>query len=807
MPNPLELSSTQLRRICDPAQFQFQSTSEIEPLDKVIDQERAMRSVQLGLNMNQAGYNIFVTGQDGSGKRTIVQDIVTLHAKQQPAPNDWCLVNNFDDEFRPRAVCVPTGRASQFARSMDRLVRALQIELGKAYETESFKKKAEEVQSPFQEKEAAITRGLEQLAREKNLQVAKSGEGLQVVPTVDGKPMTQEQFQALSEEQHEAINDAIRQVTEEMKKGFQEIATIKESLRKAATQLVEDTARQIVLERMDVLRGEYDGCDQIQSYLDTVQDHIVEEVQNFIRPDDPSEAGPEQPFSAVSSVFDKYKVNVLVDRNGTPGAPVVFEPNPSYQNLFGHIDTKSYMGATTSDFTMVQAGSLLQANGGYLILEVESILMDSFAWETLKRALLNKQLHIQAPPQGSGMFAGNLRPEPIALDVKIILLGNYQTFEILQNQDPKFNKIFRVRADFDYETPYSREAAQLYARFVARVCKENTLLAFTPEAVAAIVEYGQKTVSSQVKLSLRFGPIVGVIIESDYWARQAGADLVARSHVIKAMNEYRFRYNLYEEKIHANYADDTVLIDVTNDVAGQVNALAVYQIGEISFGRPSRITAETFMGRHGIVNIEREAGMSGGTYDKGVMILSGCLGRIFAQKYPLSLSISITFEQSYGGVDGDSASSTELYAILSSLSDMPIQQGIAVTGSVNQKGQVQAIGGVNEKIEGFFEVCKTKGLTGRQGVMIPEANVKNLMLSWEVVQAVEQGRFHVYAVSTITEGIEILTGRPAGTANEQGDYPPDTVFGKAQEKLRRYLRQTLKLTPCREYRDVDDPLV
>ncbi len=793
MPYPQELNATQLRRICDPNQFQFQNTSEIEPLDKVIGQERAVRSVELGLNMNRPDYNIFITGQEGSGKRTIVQDIVALHAKQKPAPDDWCMVNNFDDAFRPRAICLPAGSATQFSRSMGRLIRALQIELGRAFETDSFKEKASRMRTPFQQKEETITRGLEKLAKEHNIQIAKGDEGVRAVPTVEGKPMTQEQFQGLPEKQQEAINAAILKVNEEMEKGFREIAGIKQDLKKAATVLVEETTRQIVKERIDALGEEYAGCSQVHSYLDTVLADIIDEVHNFVQPDNASKPGPEDAIGAASSVFDKYKVNVLIDRHNTTGAPVVFEPNPSFQNLFGYIDMKSVMGAATTDFTMVQAGALLQANGGYLILEMESILMDDFTWETLKRTLLNKQLHIQAPPRGSGMFVGSLRPEPIPLDVKIILLGNYQTFEILQNQDSNFNKIFKVRADFDYETRYSGDAVQRYAQFVARVCKENKLLAFTPEAVAAIVEYGQKTVSSQAKLSLRFGPIVAIIQESDYWAGQATADRVELSHVVQAMKEYRFRYNLYEEKIHENYADETVLIDVAGDVVGQVNALAVYQIGEISFGRPSRITAETYMGRHGIVNIEREAGMSGSTHDKGVMILSGCLGRTFAQKYPLSLSISITFEQNYGGIDGDSASSTELYAILSSLSGIPIHQGIAVTGSVNQKGQIQAIGGVNEKIEGFFEVCKTKGLTGRQGVMIPGANVKNLMLNREIIQAVRQGKFHIFGVETISEGIEILTGHSAGTANEQGEYPPETVFGKAQAKLEHYLRQTLKL--------------
>ena len=611
MPSAHELTPLQLRHICDPAQFQFKSTADIEPLSDVIGQERAVRSVRLGLNMNQPDYNIFVTGQEGSGKRTIIQDIVALHAKQRPNPDDWCMVNNFDDQFRPKTVQVPHGRANQFAKSMERLVRALQIELGRAFDTDAFKEKIEQVQAPFRQKEETIVHDLEQAAEKKHIQIAKSTEGYQPVPVVDGKPITQEAFQQLSEEERAAINSAVLEINEAMEKGFREIAKIKQNLQKTTFQLVQDTAHQIVGDRMDHIREEYEGCLQVLAYLDEVQTDIVEEVQNFIQPNGSPEADPENPLAAVSSVFDRYKVNVLVDHKNQSGSPVVFEPNPSFQNLFGYIDKKQVMGAMITDFTMVQAGSLLQANGGYLIVEVESILMDEFTWETLKRALLNKQLFIQDPLRGNAMFAGSLRPEPIDLDVKVILLGNYQTFEALQNLDPKFNKIFKVRADFDYETAYSPETALQYAHFIARVCRENNLLPFTPEAVAAIVEYGQKAVSSQHKLSLRFGHIVGLIKEVDYWARQAQAETVSRTHVTRAMNEYRFRYNLYEEKIHADYADETILIDVAGDVVGQVNALAVYQIGEISFGRPSRITAETFMGKHGVINIEREAGMSG----------------------------------------------------------------------------------------------------------------------------------------------------------------------------------------------------
>lgn len=793
MPASRPLAPSELRKVCDPDVFKFQSTADIDPLDEVIGQERAVRAINLGLNMHQPGYNIFITGLEGTGKRTIVQDIVARHARQQNPPPDWCMVNNFSDAFRPNAICVPTGKATLFSKSMARLIRWLQIKLPREFASDVFKDKISQHNEQLQARERTLTDGLEQLARSNNIHLAKTAEGIRPVPLANGKPMTHEQFDQLPKEQQTLINQALETVGAQMEKVFGEIFQIRQAHQKTMQQLMQDTALAIVRQRLDLLRSEYTDCEPILAYLNAVQQDIIDEVENFISPDNHQKNAAEPPVSLPATPFDRYKVNVLVDHKGIEGAPVVFEPNPSFQNLFGYIDKKAFMGATTTDFTMVQAGSLLQANGGYLIVEVESLLMDAQVWETLKRSLQNKQLYIQDVPRGPANFAGSLRPEPIPLDVKIILVGHYQTFELLQNHDPKFNKIFKVRSDFDYETDLTDKAVQLYARFIARVCRENDLRPFSPKAVAAIVEFGAKTVADQSKLSLRFGPIVGVIQEADYWSRRDGAQNVTEAHVIKALSEYRFRYNLYEEKIHASYADDTIFIDVAGAEVGQVNALAVYQVGELSFGRPSRITAETFMGEHGIVNIEREAEMSGNTHDKGVMILSGYLGRTFAQKYPLSLSISITFEQSYSGVDGDSASSTELYAILSSLSGAPIRQGIAVTGSVNQKGQVQAIGGVNQKIEGFYEVCKTKGLNGHQGVMIPKSNVKNLMLKRQVVQAVEKGEFNIYPVETIQEGIEILTGIPAGVTDEKGDFEPDTIYGKVQKTLVRYLKQSLRL--------------
>ncbi|MGD8267086.1 MAG: ATP-binding protein, partial [Desulfobacterales bacterium] len=563
--------------------------------------------------------------------------------------------------------------------------------------------------------------------------------------------------------------------------------------------LMQEVALFLIRSRMNMLRQPFEGWKAIQAYLDAVQADMLENIQFFMPSREEGAGNADDSSNHLGGFsFTRYSVNVLADRRQVQGAPVIFEPNPTYQNVFGQIEKRAYLGALKTDFTMVQAGSLLRANGGYLLMEIEAVMMNTMVWEALKRALQTKLLCIEDMASEMGYGVSSQRPEPIPLDVKVILLGGYSIFEKLQNFDSKFDKIFKVRADFDNEVDLSPETIGLYARFLARVAREEKLLPFTPEGVAAMVEYGQRFAADQQKLSLRFGPIVGVLKEADFWARQMEAAAVTDEHIQKALQKRRFRYNLYEEKMSAAFEDESVLLDVTGAMIGQVNALAVYQMGDIAFGRPSRITAETFMGKPGLVSIEREAELSGSTHDKGVLILSGYLGRTFAQHHPLGLSISIAFEQSYGPIDGDSASSTELYAILSSLADLPIRQGIAVTGSVNQKGEIQAIGGVNQKIEGYFDVCRKRELDGQQGVLIPRANVKNLMLKKEVVQAVKQKQFHIYHVAHVTEGIELLTGVAAGRPDADGLFPPDSVYGRIQQKLKRFSERRRQLIQGRD---------
>lgn len=788
-----ELKPSELRKICDPGIFKFKNTSELKPLDEVIGQQRAVQAIEFGLNMKDRSYNIFVTGLAGTGKSTIVRDLVTKHAKKRPTPDEWCLVNNFKDEFRPNALAVSPGKAVRFSKKMNKVVEDLKKDLPKALESEAYLKKLSKIKTVYSEESSDIFHHLEEYSAQRDLQIEQSEGEYQIVPVVNGSQLTPEEYANLTDDQKLAIEENMRIVQAEIDSKAREIDRIDQTLLTEVEALMDEAAFSVVKARLDPVRSEFKDNKDILVYLDAVQDDIVENFNIFI-PSNKSESQSESPWVQPQKPdFHQYQVNVLVDRESHKGAPVIFESNPTYYNVFGRIEKRAYMGTINTDFTMIQSGSLLNANGGFLIMEIESVLTNPFVWEALKRALRTKNLQIEDIAEETGFGTTSLKPQPILLNVKVLLLGDYEAFEELQNEDPKFNKTFKVRADFDYEVNRTPATIQQYARFIARVCKEENLLPFTPKSVATMVEYGEKYVSNKNKLSIRFGPIHGVLKEADYWARKYNARVVSDKYVIKAFKEHRFRYNLYEEKIHDSYLNNQIMIDVVGEVIGQVNALAVYEIGEFAFGRPARITAETYLGKQGVVNIEREADLSGSTHDKGVLILSGYLGRTFAQYHPLSVSISITFEQNYGGVDGDSASSTELYAIISSLSDIPIKQGIAVTGSVNQKGQIQAIGSVNYKIEGFFEVCKEKGLTGNQGVIIPRANKENLMISKEVIDAVKRKKFHIYQVSTVEEGIEILTGVKAGKRNKKGDFPEGTVYGAVQKKLKEYYKRSAAL--------------
>jgi lon-related putative ATP-dependent protease len=789
----LELKPSELRRVCDPEIFTFKDTSELPSLDQVIGQERAVQAIEFGLNMRSFGYNIFVTGAEGTGKSTIVRDLTTRYAKSQPASDDWCLVNNFEDEFRPKAIALPPGRGLSFSKKISRWVNDLKKDIPKAFESEDYLQKLAALKARFNSRQQAIFQKIERFAAERSLHIDSSQKDYPVVPIVEGKILAAEDYQKLPDNVKADIDLRVGQIQAEIEKSGRLIEKYNHQMHVDIERLMNETVLALVKKRLAPIRQDFKSRRPVLEHLDALQADIVENFNLFL----PIEGGeapsagecPQPP----KPPLQKYQVNVLVHRDAAKGAPVIFESNPIYVNVFGRIEKRAYMGTVSTDFTLVLAGALLNANGGYLLMEIESLLLNPSVWEALKRALQTNRLDIEDVSEEPALGVTSLRPEPIPLEVKVILFGSYEIFELLQNYDSRFNKIFKVRADFDQEVRQTPETVQLYARFIARVCREEKLLSFTPRGVSAIVEFGQKYVSDQNKLSIRFGPLLGVLKEADYWARRQKAKVVSERHVVRAFKEHRFRYSLYEQKVHESYQDGSTMIDVDSAVVGQINGLAVYQIGEYSFGRPVRITAETFMGKPGVINIEREADLSGSTHDKGVLILSGYLGRVFAQHHPLNLSISITFEQSYSDIDGDSASATELFAVLSSLADIPIQQGIAVTGSVNQKGDIQAIGGVNQKIEGFFEVCCEKGLTGKQGVIIPYSNVQNLMLRKDVVEAVRKKQFHIYRIERVEEGIEILSGVKAGHPERDGFYPPDTFFGEVQKKMTTYIDRARRL--------------
>ncbi len=772
--------------------FNFKDTSGLLPLTGIIGQKRAIESIDFGLNMKGPGYHIFVTGVAGTGKSTIVRELLAEHAGNDETSDDLCLVNNFENEYCPVAIEMPAGSAVYFSESMARFVEVIKTRIPEIFETAPFQEEQKKIHKDYSGRQKSLLDEVETLAFQQGLTILKEDTEYQVVPLSQGEPISEEAYQALDEEARKAIGEKAAQVEEKLDDALFDINRLGEEMKAILKELVAQKTSQLISEQIDPVRYYFKDCADIQTYLKNVKEDIIHNLATFLGVKGLEDAEGRKVSEMAESIVKKYQINVLVDRRREKGAPVVSEPNPSFQNLFGKIEKKPVAGSFETDFTMVQAGSLLKANKGYLILNIEPLLMNPPVWECLKRTLQDSLLRIEDMPDQADYGMPSLKPAPIPLTVKVVLVGGYETFRALQSADSHFNKIFKVRADFDYETAFTDENAFNYARFIARVCRNENLLSFSPDGVWTVIEYGSRLAEDQRKLSLQFGHIHGVLKEADYWAKKDKATVVSKEYVIKAFSQRRFRHNLYEEKMMEEFDDQSVLMDVKGKVVGQVNALAVYDMGEIAFGRPLRITAESYMGEPGIVNVEHESDLSGETHDKGVMIISGYLGRMFAQNYPLTLSISITFEQSYDGIDGDSASSTELYAVLSSLSDTPIRQEIAVTGSVNQKGEIQAIGGVNEKIEGFFDICSRKGLTGKQGVMIPGANVKNLILRRDVVEAIEKQEFHLYRVSRIEEGIEILTGVGAGRPDKASCYPRDTVFGKVQERLKKYHELSLR---------------
>jgi lon-related putative ATP-dependent protease len=784
-----ELKVEQLRRVCDPGVFKFKSTADLSLLENIIGQERAVRATSFGIEIESPGYHMFALGPAGTGKTTMIKDLLERKSKDQPVPDDWCYVNNFDDNDKPHTLRLPAGRGCKFQEDMDHLVENLSKEIPSAFETEDYEKEQEKIEAEFQEKRQKLFKELEKEAKSRDFTLVQTPRGIIIAPVVDGDVLTPDDFNKLDEEKRESFEKRQNELQEKMRDTLRQVQDLQEEAKDEVRKLDQEVVGYAVEHLIDKLTQKYADLEAIVEFLQAVRTDLLKNVDAYKQAKEREEAQQKLPFpmgqSGGKPNFDRYRVNLLVDNCDTEGTPVIFESNPTYPNLLGRIEHQARFGALVTNFQMIKSGAMHRANGGYLIVDARDVLTKPMAWEGLKRALKDHKIRIESMYESLGAISTrSLDPEPIPLDVKVIVIGDPMVYYLLYSMDQDFRELFKVKVDFSVQMDWTDDALQQYARFIGTVCKNEELVDFAPSGVAKVVEESARMVGNQKKLATKFGDIVDLIRQASYWAGKNDHKQVQGEDVRQAVEEQIYRSNQLEERLQEMIEEGIILIDTDEEMVGQVNGLSVLPLGDYSFGRPSRITARTHVGKAGVVNIDRETELGGRIHNKGVMILSGYLGGKYAQNLPMAFSASITFEQLYDEVDGDSASSTELYALLSSLSGYPLRQDLAVTGSVNQRGQVQAIGGVNEKIEGFFKVCKMKGLTGEQGVMIPHSNVEHLMLRDEVVEAVRDGKFHIYPVSTIDEGIELLTGVQAGAQDEAGNYPKDTVNFAVQSRLK-----------------------
>ncbi|MEA3356366.1 MAG: AAA family ATPase [Candidatus Bipolaricaulota bacterium] len=792
-----ELKATSLRLNCDPTQFDFETTDDLAPLDRIIGQERAIEALKLGLGIQDSKnrYNIYVAGSPGTGKMSAVKYFLDRMSKDAAKPPDLCYVHNFKEPYNPRYLELPAGRGVQLREDMERLITRLKRDIPKVFESDEFKARSKKINERYTERRSKLYEEMEKKSRGLGFAIQRTPIGINTLPLrKEGEPLSQEEYEALSEEERAEIRGKQGEVQSLVQESVQEINRVEEEREREIKQLSKEAVLFMIEPQFSQLKDRYEKIEKVVAFLEEAKNDIVDNIEHFEQKE--GQSNKKAPLSLLvqqQDPFKRYHVNVLVDNSQTEGAPVIVEENASYTNLFGLVERRVQMGIAVTDFTMIKPGSLHRANGGYLVLNADNLFRRGISWEALKIAIKRREIRIEDPLQMLGYTTTEgQKPEPIPFRIKIIIIGNPRIYELLHYYDEDFPKLFSVRSDFGTEMERTPAHEQEIGRFLRARCGEDPgLLPFDRTGVAKLVEYSAELAGDQKKLSAEFGNLTSIAKEASYWAREEEESNVADRHIMLALEKRDDRRNRIEEKIHEMIARDQILVDTEGDATGQVNGLAILRTGDFTFGKPSRITATVHTGKDGIVDIEREAKLGGETHTKGIMILKGFLGEWFAENRPLSLSASIAFEQSYSKIDGDSASSTELYALLSSLSGLPIKQGIAVTGSVNQKGEVQTIGGVNEKIEGFFKVCEEKGINGAQGVLIPAKNIDNLMLSEEVVKAVQEGKFHIYPVSNIAEGIEILTGVPAGKRGEDGGFPEGTVFARVAERLDR-IRAALK---------------
>jgi lon-related putative ATP-dependent protease len=780
------LEPNQLCQTCDPAQFDFETTEELEELTEIIGQERAVVAVRFGIGIQRDGYNLFALGRSGTGKRTTISHFLEVRAADEPVPSDWCYVNNFEDSHKPEALHLPPGKGIELRADMEQLLEELTTSIPTTFESEDYQTRRQESQEEFQEKQEKALNQIQAKAEERGIALIRTPVGLAFAPVEDGEVVSPDEFQKLPEEKQEQVKRDIAQLQEELQETMRQARQWERQAREKIKELDRQVAMFAVGHRIDELQEKYADLESVVAYLEAVKDDVVENVDDFRRTGDEEREGilgiPMQRVREAK--FRRYQVNVLVDHSESQGAPVIYEEHPTYNNLIGRIEHIAQMGALVTDFNLIKPGALHRANGGYLLIDARELLMQPYAWEGLKRVLRSQEVRIESLSQALSLVSTvSLEPRPIPLSVKVVLIGERLLYYLLNQYDPDFGELFKVEADFNDEMVRTPENGRLYARLIATMARRSELRPFDREAVARIIQRSSRISGDSKRLSTHLLSIADLLHEADYWAGEAGNDIVTLKDVQKALDQQINRADRLRERTHERIKRGTILIDTDGERIGQVNGLSVIALGDFAFGRPSRITARTRLGKGNVVDIEREVDLGGPIHSKGVLILSGYLGARYAVEYPLSLSASLVFEQSYAGVEGDSASLAELCALLSALAGVPIRQSLAVTGSVNQHGDVQPIGGVNEKIEGFFDACTAKGLTGDQGVLIPAANMEHLMLRQDVVEAAERGEFLVYPVRNVDEGIELLTGVPAGERDEEGQFPEGTINQRVEARL------------------------
>ncbi|MCE5313402.1 MAG: ATP-binding protein [Armatimonadota bacterium] len=794
------LSADELTHVCNADDLGFESTADIAPLEGTVGQERAVNAVNFGLGIRTQGFNLYVAGKPGTGRNSSVLAHVRAKAANEPAPNDWCYVNNFSEPYHPKAIRVASGKGPELADDMDEFIKMAREELPRAFESEDYGKRKSEIMEAIQHRREGLLEELQKEAADLGFTIEATPVGIASVPlTPEGRSYNRDEYDALPDDRKQEI----KQKGQKLQDSTNQFVSRSRGLEKEAQDKIRDLDREIALfavgHLLEDLRAKYQTCDgfgdceAILNYLQEVENDIVERLDDFRSQEKKPQPGVPAAFEELAeSTYDRYKVNIFLTNKDHDGAPVVHENNPTYNNLLGKIEFKSRFGFVSTDHNMIKSGAIHRANGGYLIVQALDVLLNPFSWDGLKRVLRAREAAPENLMDQYGLMSvATIKPQPIPLDVKVVMVGSPYIYYLLYYLDDEFRKFFKVKADFDIEMARDDRHVAQYAAFVADCSRQLKLKPFHKSAVAKLVDYGSRLIEDKSRLSTRFIDISDMASEASYWAQQSGNDMVMGEHVDHALEQKEYRSRMIEDKVQSLIDDGVIMIDAADAKVGQINGLSIYDLGDFSFGRPSRITARVASGRGKIVDVQRESQMGGPIHSKGVMILTGYLEGMYASDKPIAAYATIAFEQLYDEVEGDSASCAELYVLLSAIANIPIKQGIAVTGSMNQHGEVQPIGGVNRKIEGFFAVCRSKGLTGEQGVVIPASNVRHLMLKPEVINAVAEGKFHIWPVETVDQGIEIVTGMPAGERQPDGTFPKETAHFMVDKRLKE-LAETAK---------------